>query len=194
MLKSGILFENKLMFSTKVIIQVGILNPYLLHFMVNGLQNIVESNAISVINSKIKKLTVLKYLAKYFNEKKTFINLFSIFFRYVDSVIIICKSKIISQKILTKIISFLMIRSLELVSAKTFIINLKNKYFDFLGYRFKHNELSKKNNIYLFPSPIKLIEIKRKIRAIFFKSQNCTSSSLIKILNPIVRGWCNYCA
>lgn len=109
------------------------------------------------------------------------------FIRYADDWIITANNKEVLLEIKIIIENFLKERGLELSREKTKLTHI-NTGFDFLGWNFRKY----KNKLLIKPSKKSFEEIKSKIRNIFKTFQTITQENLIKLLNPIIVGWCNY--
>jgi RNA-directed DNA polymerase len=142
--------------------QGGIISPTLMNMTLDGLEKVIKSSC----------------------PKRRKVN----FIRYADDFIVTADCKeLIKDNIIPTINSFLKERGLELSKEKTKIVHIEQG-FDFLG-----QHLQKYNNKLLIISAKKdvkdfLERVRRKIKMCL----NRKSSELIKILNPMIRGWCYY--
>ena len=109
------------------------------------------------------------------------------FIRYADDFLVTTPTKEIAEEARDIIQEFLAGRGLELSMEKTLITHI-DVGFDFLGYNFRkyHGKLLIK------PSRKSIESIMSKIREKVKKARSWTQDALIKILNPIIRGWANY--
>jgi RNA-directed DNA polymerase len=85
------------------------------------------------------------------------------------------------------ITDFLAERGLELSQRKTKITHI-SQGFNFLGWNFRKY----KGKLIINPSKEAYHSIIDKIRKLIKKNNTIKQSRLIKILNPVIRGWCNY--
>lgn len=162
-LKSGFI-EHKRLFPTESgTPQGGIISPLLANMTLDGLER------------EIKKHTRR-------SDKVNFI-------RYADDFCVTAASKeILMEKVIPVIKEFLYIRGLKLSETKTRMVYIEDG-FDFLSQnmrKFKGNKL--------ITQPSKE-SIKRHLKKVRKKISECLGHSpevLIKQLNPIIRGWCNY--
>lgn len=83
--------------------------------------------------------------------------------------------------------NFLEERGLELSQEKTRITHIEDG-FDFLG----ENIRKYKGKLLIKPSKENFKAITEKIRELISTHKTIKQSCLIQILNPIIRGWCNY--
>lgn len=82
---------------------------------------------------------------------------------------------------------------LRLSEAKTRVCHL-DEGFDFLGFRIQRRPKPGTNqwHVYTYPSHKSLQAIKDKIRVLTRRSSHRTLADLLRRLNPVLRGWCNY--
>jgi len=108
--------------------------------------------------------------------------------RYADDFTVTGKSKkILEEEVKPLIEGFLKERGLELSSEKTRITHI-NEGFDFLG----QNIRKYKGKLIIKPSKENFKAITKKIREVIDSHKAIKQSYLIQILNPLIRGWCNY--
>ena len=107
--------------------------------------------------------------------------------RYADDFIVTAKSKEVLEDIKELIEDFLDERGLELSKRKTRITHI-NQGFDFLGWNFRKYSAK----LIIKPSKEAYKSVTRKIRKLIKNNSTIKQKRLIKILNPIIRGWCNY--
>lgn len=108
--------------------------------------------------------------------------------RYCDDFIITGKSKEVLEKEVKPLLTdFLTQRGLTLSQDKTKIVNIE-KGFDFLGFNLRKY----KGKLLIKPSKKNLLNVLEKIRSTIKANKQATSGTLIALLNPVLRGWCNY--
>jgi len=95
--------------------------------------------------------------------------------------------EILETQVLPKVEEFLRERGLELSKEKTRVTHIKEG-FDFLG----QNLRKYKDKLIVKPSKKSIKTILEKIRTQIKANQTAAQENLIKILNPIIRGWTNY--
>ena len=114
--------------------------------------------------------------------------------RYADDFVIITKNEEQAQEIKSYIGLELKNRiGVELSDDKTHITDISDG-FDFLGFnirKYKNRDIEK---LLIMPSKKNVKEVIQKLREIFdFALENGSSiDTLIRLLNPIIRGWANY--
>jgi RNA-directed DNA polymerase len=134
--------------------------------------------------------------------------------RYADDFVILCTSYEEAKKAMVDIQNAIKKRDLELAPNKTRIVNLIDG-FNFLGYFIqliaddgvnpKKNFIQKglldnttndyqivdnsKALLLIKPSEKSVNNLKKKIKEVFKEKRQTRASNLIKILNPILRGW-----
>lgn len=129
-------------------------------------------------------------LAKYHRRKvnKTTYSPKVNFVRYADDFIVTGESKELLEKGVMPIIKqFLAQRSLELSEEKTIITHIDDG-FDFLGC----NVRKYKGKLLIKPSKKNIKALLDKIRLTVKSNKTVNQEYLIRLLNPIIRGWVNY--
>lgn len=199
--------------------QGGIINPLLMNFTLNFMENLVYEEIVRyqkiVPKSRLKysadgkaKLYLFhKLLDGSFKERQISCR----FFRYADDFIIICSSVRLLSLIKKRIHKFLQQRGLEIHpnKSKTIFLNV-NKSFDFLGYTFIYlirtklikSKLLHRNKpdyrlhgrprLFVHPSRSTIQSFKIRVKSLIKKNQNISAYRLIALLNPRIRGWVNY--
>ena len=67
--------------------------------------------------------------------------------------------------------------------------------FDFLGWRIQRRAQrgrTGKTAIYTYPSKKSMASIRDKVRTLTRRAKHRTLADLLRRLNPVLRGWCNY--
>jgi RNA-directed DNA polymerase len=110
------------------------------------------------------------------------------FIRYADDFIITgISQEVLVQEVKPQVIEFLQERGLELCESKSHIYNI-NAGFDFLGFSIrKYN-----GKLLIKPSKTSLKHIKGEIHEIISTHKSVSATTLIVLLNPVIRGWANY--
>ena len=83
---------------------------------------------------------------------------------------------------------------LRLSENKTRICHI-NEGFDFLGWRIQRRARrgrTGKKAVYTYPSKKALASIIDKVRSLTGRAKHRTLADLLRRLNPVLRGWCNY--
>jgi RNA-directed DNA polymerase len=82
---------------------------------------------------------------------------------------------------------------LRLSVAKSRVCHI-DEGFDFLGFHIQRRRKrgTSKYHVYTYPSKKVLASIMSKVRALTNRSRHKTLSDLLRQLNPVLRGWCNY--
>lgn len=110
------------------------------------------------------------------------------FIRYADDFIVTAKSqKILEEHIKPALSDFLKERGLRLSEEKTIVTNIQ-KGFTFLGQTIRKF----KNKLIIKPSDKSIKSLLDKVRDICKAQKQVKTESLIRQLNPIIRGWANY--
>lgn len=164
-LKAGFMEKNVFHETTAGTPQGGIISPTLANMVLDGVDDYFQSQ----FGSRIAKHHIN-------------------FIRYADDFIITANSKeFLENEVKPKLAIFLQERGLRLSEEKTKITHI-HKGFDFLGQTIRKF----KDKLIIKPSDKSIKAILDKIREICNRNKQAKTSDLIKILNPIIRGWANY--
>jgi RNA-directed DNA polymerase len=108
--------------------------------------------------------------------------------RYADDFIITGQSKDwLENEVKPAVVEFLAERGLVLSPEKTKITHIKEG-FDFLGWNLRKYD----GKLIMKPSKANLKAHLEKIREVIKANKTATQANLIRLLNPILRGWANY--
>jgi RNA-directed DNA polymerase len=169
-LKCGFVFNKQLFPLEEGTPQGGIISPTLANMALDGLQKLL-ADSFPINRSKKNYYTPM-------------INLV----RYADDFIITGVSKeLLENQVKPLVIEFLQARGLTLSEEKTKITHIEEG-FDFLGFNIR-----KYNGKYINkPSKKSRKRFLDKVREIVDKNKSAKQQSLIRLLNPVIRGWANY--
>lgn len=172
-LKSGFIDKKQLFPTINGTPQGGIISPTLANMTLDGLQQAIDT-ALNIRTWKNGKRV----------NNPNDIHLV----RYADDFIITASNpEVLKDTIIPAISEFLLLRGLELSKEKTSIVNI-DQGFDFLGQNIrKYN-----GKLLIKPSRSSIISFKRKIKEVIKRNFAAKTVNLIKVLNPIIRGWANY--
>jgi RNA-directed DNA polymerase len=110
------------------------------------------------------------------------------FVRYADDFIVTGDSKeLLGQEVKPVIIGFLKERGLTLSVEKTKVTHIEEG-FDFLG----QNVRKYNGKVLIKPSKKNVKNFLEKVRKVLKKHKSARQETVIKALNPIIRGWANY--
>jgi len=110
------------------------------------------------------------------------------FVRYADDFIVTSDSKeLLEQEVKPVIIGFLKERGLTLSVEKTKVTHIEEG-FDFLG----QNVRKYNGKVLIKPSKKNVKNFLEKVRKVLKKHKSARQETVIKALNPIIRGWANY--
>ena len=167
-LEAGYVDEGTLFESTAGTPQGGVISPVLANMTLDGLEAAVYA---SVGSTK-------------FSRTKTQLNVI----RYADDFVVTGISKeVLEAKVLPAIQAFMAERGLELSREKTRITHIE-RGFDFLGQNVrKYNE-----KLLIKPATKSVKALLGKAREIIKKHASATQAVVIRLLNPIIRGWATY--
>ncbi len=150
--------------------QGGIISPTLANMVLDGLERRLEE---SIRKRKVNDRVV-------YNPK---INLI----RYADDFVVTGDSPETLAKAKEVVVTFLKERGLELSPEKTRIVSLAEG-FNFLG----QNVRLYGDKVLIKPSKEALARVYDKIRDIVQRNKSADQRDLIRLLNPVIRGWVNY--
>lgn len=165
-LKAGYIYQSKLFPSQAGTPQGGIISPVLANMTLDGLE---------------------ARLAKRFpNAKWTARKMRMV--RYADDFIITgCSKEWLENEVRPVVVEFLEKRGLILSPEKTKITHIKDG-FDFLGWNFrKYN-----GKLLIKPSKANIRSHLAKLREVIKANKAAKQENLIRLINPILRGWSNY--
>jgi RNA-directed DNA polymerase len=141
--------------------------------VLNGLEEVLDKKFYSTKKGIIDKA----------NTNKHKVNLI----RYADDLVITANSEEIARGIKEILTGFLHERGLQLSEEKTHITHI-SKGFTFLGWEFRKF----KGKFLIRPSKESIRSYTEKIHTILRTGRSWSQDAIIRAINPITRGWCNY--
>jgi RNA-directed DNA polymerase len=115
--------------------------------------------------------------------------------RYADDfVVMIHGTRDHAEALWDEVTSVLAPMGLRLSEAKTRVCHIDDG-FDFLGWRIQRRRWrgrTGKRAVYTYPSKKSLLSVTAKVRSITRRHKHRTLADLLRLLNPVLRGWCNY--
>lgn len=114
--------------------------------------------------------------------------------RYADDFVVLCDSQAEAKQAQADLQQFLSLRGLTLSTEKTRIVHL-SEGFDFLGFNVRHypDRTTRTGwKLLIKPAPKSVSTFRAKLRHTFKRVQGSNAQCLIKVLNPMIRGWANY--
>ena len=167
-LEAGYVDGGALFDSTTGTPQGGVISPVLANMTLDGLEAAVYA---SVGSTK-------------FARTKTQLNVI----RYADDFVVTGISKeVLQAKVLPAIQAFMAERGLELSQEKTKITHIEQG-FDFLGQNVRKYD----EKLLIKPAKKSVKALLEKAREIIKKHASATQVTVIRLLNPIIRGWATY--
>ena len=169
-LKAGTLYQGRYEDTTAGTPQGGIISPVLANVALNGLES---------------GLTV--YLkATYGSSKAKALKVNVV--RYADDFVITGVSKeLLESEVKPWVERFLAERGLQLSMEKTRIVPM-DEGFDFLGWNFRKYD----GKLLIKPSRKNAQAFYRKVKEVISGHKTVKQADLIRLLNPMLRGWANY--
>lgn len=169
-LKAGVVDREQLMATTTGTPQGGIISPALANWTLNGLETELVAHleaTCGVLKTRKLKVGVV---------------------RYADDFIVTGTSKEVLETIVKPWIeSFLAVRGLRLSAAKTKIVHI-DEGFDFLGWNFRKYS----GKLLIKPSKKNVQAFYEKLRKVIGDNLGAKQENLIRLLNPMLRGWAQY--
>ncbi|SOE97604.1 RNA-directed DNA polymerase [Burkholderia sp. D7] len=165
-LKAGFVYQNELFPTEAGTPQGGIVSPVLANMTLDGLEAMLAEKFPKAKRTGLKMNLV----------------------RYADDFIITGHSKEwLEQEVKPVVVEFLAERGLVLSPEKTRITHIEEG-FDFLGWNIrKYN-----GKLLMKPSKANVKAHLDKIREIIKGNKTAKQANLIRLLNPVLRGWANY--
>ena len=114
--------------------------------------------------------------------------------RYADDFVVFCDSRVEAEQAQIDLQRFLRLRGLVLSEEKTQIVQL-SEGFDFLGFNVRHYPSRNTRvgwKLLIKPTQKSVTAFREKLRQTFKRLHGSNAQNLIKVLNPIIRGWANY--
>lgn len=111
--------------------------------------------------------------------------------RYADDFIILCRTREEAESMYGKLQPYLLKRGLELAEDKTRITHI-TEGFNFLGFNVRKYKVGKKLKLLIKPSKESVQKARDKIKETFHQMRGCNVKTLIKNLNPLLRGFGYY--
>ncbi len=153
--------------------QGGTVSPIIANIALNGLETALASKFYSRTDGTIDKP----------HRNKHKIN----FVRFADDFVITADSPETTREVLEVVKTFLDPRGLKLSEEKTLVTHISDG-FNFLGWNFrKYN-----GKLLIKPSRDSQKEAIGKVSEVIHKAKAWDQDRLIRILNPIIRGWAQY--
>jgi RNA-directed DNA polymerase len=115
--------------------------------------------------------------------------------RYADDfVVMVAGTRDDAEALRDEVSSVLAPMGLRLSEEKTRVCHI-DEGFDFLGWRIQRRtwrSRTGKTAIYTYPSKKSMASIKDKVRTLTRRARHRRLADLLRRLNPVLRGWCNY--
>jgi RNA-directed DNA polymerase len=115
--------------------------------------------------------------------------------RYADDfVVMVFGTRDDAEALWDEVAAVLAPMGLRLSEEKTRVCHI-DEGFDFLGWRIQRRPQrgrTGKTAIYTYPSKKSMASIKDKVRMLTRRAKHRTLADLLRRLNPVLRGWCNY--
>ncbi|MFM6401326.1 group II intron reverse transcriptase/maturase [Planktothrix sp.] len=190
-LKSGVIEDKEIFPTQKGTPQGGVISPLLANIALHGMESRVKQYAETLKGDKRANRNSLSLI------------------RYADDFVILHESLEVIQNCKEIVEKWLAELDLELKPSKTRISHTLNVHqgncgFDFLGFTIRQYPKGKNHSgkntkgkrlgfkTLITPSKEKVKAHNQKTKEVLAKHKSSPQIALIKELNPIIRGWCNY--
>jgi RNA-directed DNA polymerase len=169
-LKSGVVDAGQLQRTDEGTPQGGIISPTLANITLNGLEQGLDNFLRKTLGTKLTKQAKVNAI------------------RYADDFVVTGASKELLETVVRPwIVEFLRERGLTLSAEKTRILHI-DEGFDFLGWNFRKY----KGKLLIKPNQKNVKAFYDKVRGIIATSVSVPTETLIKRLNPVLKGWAMY--
>jgi RNA-directed DNA polymerase len=115
--------------------------------------------------------------------------------RYADDfVVLVAGQRADAEQLRDEVATVLAPMGLRLSEAKTRVCHV-DEGFDFLGWRIQRRSWqgrTGKKAVYTYPSKQSLLSVMDKIRRLTRRRRHRTLADLLRAVNRVLRGWCNY--
>jgi RNA-directed DNA polymerase len=115
--------------------------------------------------------------------------------RYADDfVVMVAGQRADAEALRDEVSSVLAAMGLRLSETKTRVCHI-DEGFDFLGWRIQRRAWRSRTGrraIYTYPSKKALASVTARVRSLTRRAKHRTLAALLRRLNPVLRGWCNY--
>ncbi|TBU76800.1 group II intron reverse transcriptase/maturase [Pseudomonas daroniae] len=165
-LKAGVVHKSQLQATDAGTPQGGIISPTLANMALDGLESQLKQH-LSVTRAKKLKVNVVRYAD--------------------DFVITGASPEVLENEIKPWVEQFLAVRGLRLSSEKTQIVHI-DQGFDFLGWNFRKYQ----GKLLIKPSKKNVKAFYSKVKEVIESSKTARQEDLIRVLNPMLRGWALY--
>ncbi|MGB3295720.1 MAG: group II intron reverse transcriptase/maturase [Phormidesmis sp.] len=187
-LKAGVVDQGQLYPTTQGAPQGGVISPLLMNVALHGLETQIKSAFPASIRVRGKAINTWKPEV----------------IRYADDLVVLHRDVSVIQQCQRIASDWLQGMGLELKPSKTRIGHTLKEVdgqigFEFLGFDFRQYKVGKTHSRQGFKTIIKPAKAKVKLHyerlaSIVETHQAAPQAALIRHLNPVIRGWCNYYA
>lgn len=169
--------------------QGGVVSPLLANIALHGMEE-----ALSVRRTTKNGKTIVTTEGVKYDNRGQLVGKRAVV-RYADDFLCFCESKEDAVKSVTILQKWLIKRGLTLSEEKTKIIHL-TEGIDFLGFNIRHYRAEKTSKtqwkLLIKPSKESTKNLRVKLKDKWLSMKGQSIQTVIKTLNPIIRGWSNY--
>jgi RNA-directed DNA polymerase len=172
-LKAGYVEMGTLHETTTGTPQGGVISPLLANISLHGMETVLEAHPRNKGHNATKRTVI----------------------RYADDFVIMCRTKEDAEQAQEIISKWLAQRGLQLSVDKTRIVSLESG-FDFLGFHVRIYPSKQKTEggwkALVRPSKQSELKIRKRLRDEMLQLNGQNATTVVRRLNPIIRGWANY--
>jgi len=169
-LKAGVIDKDGFTATEEGTPQGGVVSPLLLNVALHGMEE-----AAGVRYSKLGTKTVLS------KDSPALI-------RYADDLVALCHTREQAEQVKARLSAWLTPRGLAFNEDKTHIVHVEDDGFDFLGFTVRRYG----GKLLIKPSKAALRRHRQRLRAEMLALRGSNAQTVIRTMNPIVRGWSVY--
>jgi len=163
-LKAGYIDNNQMFPTPKGTPQGGVISPTIMNMVLDGMEYVLKNQFPHWKGQKVN------------------------FIRYADDFIVTASTReALNNEVIPLVKDFLKVRGLTLSKNKSKITHI-NEGFDFLS----QNIRKYKGKLLIRPSRESIQSFRNKLKPIFRNNRGIPAHALIRLLNPVIRGWSNY--
>ena len=187
-LKAGVMEEGVFSHTEKGTPQGGVVSPLLANIALHGMEEALAVTKTLPSGKVIVTEAGIKYDKHHHNRGKRAVS------RYADDFVVFCETKDDAETVVETLKEWLAKRGLELSAEKTRIVHL-SEGFDFLGFTVKqYPDPRTKSGQKLLITPSRKSEqaFRDKLKSKWASLKGQPIATVLKQLNPVLRGWANY--
>jgi RNA-directed DNA polymerase len=187
-LKAGVMEDGVFSQTEMGTPQGGVMSPLLANIALHGMEE-----ALTITRTDKNGKVIVTFDGVKYNTKGESVGKRAIV-RYADDFVVFCKTKEDAETVKETLNKWLKERGLELSEEKTRICHL-SEGFDFLGFTVKQyadNRTKSGFKLLITPSRKSVQSFRDNLRTTWLKMAGQSLVTVLKTINPKIRGWANY--